>query len=51
MMSRLTALLLRLLPRSLPARAALAFAVGFAATGLAIPQVRFLWVSFVHAGL
>lgn len=32
-------------------RVALAFALGFAATGLAWPQLRFLWASFVHAGL
>jgi len=28
-----------------------AFGLGLALTGLAAPQLRFLWSSFVHAGL
>ena len=43
--------LARVLPQSLFGRALLAFVVGFALMGAGVPQLRFLWVSFVHAGL
>ena len=49
-MAKLSALLLRLIPRTVLGRASLAFIIGFAFTGLAVPQIRFLWASFLHAG-
>ncbi len=51
MTRKLLDLALRFVPRTLWGRALLAFVVGFGFTGAAVPQLRFLWASFVHAGL